>query len=154
MLSTRCRPLLAVPLVAFVLVAIGLPRWRGPSRVRPAPTPEESRGAALDRALALALARLRFKEGLVDEMFAGRLPLREAATRLRDYLTAEPAPPEGALTGRDNVAAYPGRTEEERCARSLHRWCQCHVIQFPSEAATRAMGRLDRELAEIVGGPP
>jgi hypothetical protein len=112
----------------------------------------EPRGGAAPGAAGVSHARLWFKHGLLDEVAAGRLTLLGAAGRLAAYHAAEPAV-EGARSGSELVGPFPGRTEQERCARNLAAWARGHAAGRPSEATERLALRLERELALAYGEP-
>jgi hypothetical protein len=114
------------------------------------PDPEKVKADRVDAALDRAMARLRFKQGLLEELAAGSLALREAAARLAGYHAREPAV-EGARSGSDLMRQFPGDTEEERCARSLAEWVRRAAFIDPSNAG--AARRVERELAEAYGEP-
>jgi hypothetical protein len=139
------------------LAALTLPplAWLSNRRLAECERPEaEGPDGCVDRALGASMARARFKEGLAKGIVGGRLSLREAAARLRDYHSGE-ATVKGATAGHNAVAAFPGATEEERCARHLAMWVCRWVEAHPeSRGGRRLAARLGRELAESYGAAP
>jgi hypothetical protein len=90
----------------------------------------------------------RFREGLVADLAEGRLPLREAAVRLSDYLGELP-PMRGFPQGRDRIPQRPGATPEERCAAELVSRARDLLPRSPGSA--ERVARLERELSEAHG---
>jgi hypothetical protein len=131
---------LAAPALTALLMA-----WACADDV-PDDSPLRSRHELLNLGLAMTRARIDLKQALASDLAAGRLPLREAARKLRGYLEKEPRV-EGLLSGRDCVARLPGASLEERCARSLLA-CVRESLSGSPEGAKRASRRLERELAE------
>jgi hypothetical protein len=134
-------------LAAAVLVALLL-GWAGTGEGVPEDSPARARRELLSLALAQARARDRLREGLEADLAAGRLPLREAARRLSEYLDGEPKL-EGVPTGRRCASLLPGATQEERCARWLLRGARNVLTGSPGGA--RRAARLERELADAYG---
>jgi hypothetical protein len=111
----------------------------------PEPSPEELLGMALDEAIARARERAQVRRALAEAVVRGELPLREAARRLREFDAVGGRV--GCGAGADLMRHFPGRTEEERYARCVVHWARA----ASSEAARRALPRLERELAEAYG---
>jgi hypothetical protein len=143
-------------LTVTLLAAAGLAALRGrPSRAPGAGlSGEDRRAALLADAFAKGEARRAVKVQLVEELAEGRLSLREAVARLRDYHNQEgshiPAGAPEAWYGRGSVGVL-GGPEEERCARSLI----AHVGQWLRNSPAlrgEVLARLEREAAELLRG--
>jgi hypothetical protein len=148
----------ALLISALALLAAPALAWLGCQLARERDLRSAARRGAereglLSGALAVSAGRMRFKEALVAELLAAQLGLREAAARLASYHAAEPRV-EGAKSGQELMARFPGTTEQERCARNLAMWARADAVISRSEAAERFACRLERELAEAYGEPP
>ena len=96
----------------------------------------------LDEHSRVLQQRLDAKEGVMQELLAGRLTLLQAARRFKD-LNETPV-----TCQNDYRSRFPGRSDGEKVCRQVLQWLEGYLLGLPSEQAQTLRRRFADELRE------
>ncbi len=103
---------------------------------------EAERGSRLDELSGAYARRIFAKHGLVEDVIAGRLSLRQAAARFRDLNEQPPA-----FDRERFLSLYPGADDDERHCREVLAWV---LDQSQGNLDTDLAARLETELQAVL----
>jgi hypothetical protein len=104
---------------------------------------EAAKSREFDRRDADVFRRIELKERLVADLIAGRVTLAEVTPQ---FLELNRDRPGYMLAIR---ASYPGRTDEERTARTVLQYAERQLAQFPSASHAAIAARLENEFSDL-----
>jgi hypothetical protein len=122
--------------------SLGLDVWNLPA-LQEQITDEAGKARDLDRKETEVLRRMELKDRLVADLIAGRATLAEVTPQFLDLNRDRP----GYVTA--IRITYPGRTDEERTARTVLQYAERQLAQLPPPGRAAITARLGDEFADL-----
>ena len=139
----------ALVVVAVAVVAnpawsasLGIDVWNLPA-LHDEIADETAKGREFERRDADVFRRIELKDRLVADLIAGRTTLAEVTPQFVELNRDRP----GYMTA--IRASYPGRTDEERTARTVLQYAERQLAQSPSASHVEITARLEHEFADL-----